>query len=698
MNYCEILAPSGSMESLKAAVFSGADAVYIGASSFSARASATNFSNEELKQAADFCRLNGVRLFITVNTLVKDSEIKSVMDLCKFLCSVSVDAVIVQDMGLFYLIKKSCPNLNIHCSTQMSISSLEATKLVTDLGAKRVVLARELSFKEIEHIKSNSNTEIEVFVHGALCVSVSGQCYFSAILGSRSGNRGRCAQPCRLPFKINNGNGFDLSLKDLSVIDYVNKLKEIGVDSLKIEGRMKRPEYVAAAVTAVRDSLQNGKYDNELKSDLTAVFSRTGFTDAYLMGKIQKDMFGYRRKEDVKKADSAVFSKLHALYNKDYKRVKLDMKIELFNGQKVKVYFEDEDLNSVFIESDVKAELGVNKTLSSEDIKDRFSKLGGTPYYVGEIIVKTDEVSILPASELNLLRREGIKKLSQLRVENIPIEFTEADYTLQNRKSENFEYRAEFRSLEQVPENLDRFSMIYFPLFAPISHFETLMRKNIKIAAVLPRISFGDSGEVRNRVNTLIDLGIKDYLCGNLYGVQILREFDVTIHGSYSLNIMNSYSLKQFEELGVKEAEVSVELTENETANLKSNNKRGIMIYGRQAMMLLRHCPHNIRGKKCSECSGKEEIIDRYDIGFPVLCSKYKYKDGVLDNSTFYTEIMNNKPTYLNKLVSKNNLDYGIFRFTTESKDEVIKIIEGHFEKQNNEIDKTNGLYYRGVL
>ena len=297
----EILAPAGSFEALKAAVLSGADAVYFGTGNFNARRNADNFDGEGLKKAIDYCHLHNVKCHITLNTLVKDDELDEVISTIKRTCSLGADALILQDLAAVKLVSEICPEVQMHASTQLSTGTPEGLKLLKKLGFSRAVLPRELSLEQIKRIAENSPLELEAFVHGALCMCVSGQCLLSAMLGSRSGNRGLCAQPCRLPFAAENGTGTDLSLKDLSLIEEINELSSVGVCSFKIEGRMKRPEYVAAAVTACRESLEN-IYTAERKDELKSLFSRSGFTKGYYENKLGRDMFGTRQKEKVTSA------------------------------------------------------------------------------------------------------------------------------------------------------------------------------------------------------------------------------------------------------------------------------------------------------------------------------------------------------------------------------------------------------------
>ncbi|MDE6595155.1 MAG: U32 family peptidase, partial [Oscillospiraceae bacterium] len=330
----ELLAPAGSMESVLAAVRCGADAVYAGGERFSARANAANFPDAELEKAVRYCHLHGVKLYRAMNTLVFGSEIPDFVEAAKRSAEIGVDGLIVQDLGAARLLRQVLPDMRLNASTQMTIHTPEGAFLAAELGFSRVVAARELTIEQLQRL-TETGIEIEAFIHGALCMSVSGQCFMSALIGSRSANRGMCAQACRLPFGAVKGDRYDLSLKDLCGIPHINKLTKIGVASLKIEGRMKRAEYVAAAVTACRAALDGKEPDLET---LQAVFSRSGFTDGYLTGETGTAMFGYRRKEDVTAAE-AVLPTLRELYRKESKAAgcSADFSVKIQQGEPVKL-------------------------------------------------------------------------------------------------------------------------------------------------------------------------------------------------------------------------------------------------------------------------------------------------------------------------------------------------------------------------
>ena len=339
MNRPEILAPAGSMESLTAAVRCGADGVYIGGKRFSARAAADNFSDEELYTAAEYCHLHGVKLYRAMNTVIFDSEAQAFADAVRVSADAGMDGLIIQDIGAAYIARTVCPDMPLHASTQMTIETPLAAVFAADLGFCRTVPARESSLETIRDICA-TGIETEVFVHGAQCMCLSGQCYMSALIGSRSANRGRCAQACRLPFTT--GNDKDehaLSLKDMSLLYHTDELIGAGAASFKIEGRMKRPEYVAAAVTAFRHAVDGS---GDLKKDmqmLASVFSRSGFTDGYLTGEVLPDMFGFRRYEDVKAAES-VLPSLRELYKSERKCASIYFTFTAAEGKPLKAGFE----------------------------------------------------------------------------------------------------------------------------------------------------------------------------------------------------------------------------------------------------------------------------------------------------------------------------------------------------------------------
>ena len=394
MSGTEILAPAGSLESLKAAVNCGADAVYIGGKQFSARQNAANFDNAELKQATDLCHLHNIKIYLTVNTIIFDNQVNEFAEFIKNAANAGIDAFIVQDFGAAEIIRNIVPDANIHGSTQMTIHSVKGAQLLKELGFKRVVISRELTEKQIQEICS-TEIETEVFVHGALCMCMSGQCYLSSLIGQRSANRGFCAQPCRLQYSVYKNPQFNgLSLKDLSLVNHLQKLSDIGVFSLKIEGRMKRPEYVAAAVCACRQSLNGQTPDMAL---LRSIFSRSGFTDGYFTGKFS-NMFGSREKEDVIAAKD-ILPDIRKKYSHEKKSGKLDFYAEIKKDSPVKLTVSD-GCDSVTVTEEI-PETAIKKPIDFTYLERQLSKLGGTIYQFGNLNADIDDGLSLSAKTIN---------------------------------------------------------------------------------------------------------------------------------------------------------------------------------------------------------------------------------------------------------------------------------------------------------
>lgn len=417
--------PAGSPESVFAAVRAGADAVYLGGPRFSARAGAKNFTGAELREAAAYCHARGVKIYLAVNTLLFDTELEPALQQAGEACSLPVDALLVQDMGLLRLLRERCPQMRLHASTQTGVHTAVGVSALQKAGFQRVVLARELSLCEISEIHTACpSMELEAFVHGALCMSVSGQCYFSAMLGSRSGNRGLCAQPCRLPFSAPGGTGHDLSLKDLSMIPRLSELERAGIVCAKIEGRLKRPEYVAAASRACRTAADGEKPDPQLLQNLKAVFSRSGFTTGYPDHRLGREMFGTRSKEDVAGATAAVFSQLRRIYSAETSNIPVDFQLEIKYNKPMLLQAADKDGHTARAEGPV-PEPARNREIDPARCEEQLKKTGGTPFLPGRITCGIDGGLSVPVSELNRLRRRVLALLEQKRAARNPVPFLE---------------------------------------------------------------------------------------------------------------------------------------------------------------------------------------------------------------------------------------------------------------------------------
>jgi putative protease len=496
----EILAPAGGFSQLTAAVRSGADAVYLGTGVLNARRNAENFDGERLREAASYCHGRGVRVYVTLNTLVKDSELPLVYREMESVADSGADAVIVQDLAVARMFRRHCPSMPIHASTQMGIHNLEGIRMAKELNIKRVVLARELTLPEIRGLCAQGGIELEVFVHGALCMCFSGSCYLSSVLGERSGNRGLCAQPCRLDFRVGN-RGYALSLKDMSHILHIRELMDAGVTSLKIEGRMKRPEYVSAAVRACVEAV-NGQTPD--LTDLRAVFSRGGFTDGYLTGKRGPTMFGRRTKEDAE-ASKTVLGLLADAYRRERSSVPADMRLKLNAGSRSTLEVTD-GVHRIAVNGDV-PEPAITSKDSTERMKSSLFRTGGTPFTLRRLEVEGDSSLYLPQSKLNAMRKEALELLLRARSEIVPkqvIGTPEPISVYSGRKEPRIRVRLEKR--EQLSERFLEADAIYMPEHEVDAQLISTLHE--KLICVLPRLTFpdGEAG-LRQRLETLKKLG-----------------------------------------------------------------------------------------------------------------------------------------------------------------------------------------------
>ena len=674
MNKIEILAPVGSEENLKAAVLSGADAVYFGLSQFNARRNAQNFTDEQIENAIKYCHSRGVKVHITLNTLIKDQEINALHNSIRKIANFGADAVIVQDLGVAKSVREICPTLPMHASTQMSVGTLQGLYELKEMGFTRAVLPRELSFSEIEYLCKHSPIELEMFIHGALCMCVSGQCLMSAVLGSRSGNRGLCAQPCRLPFKVEKGTGHDLSLKDLSLITHIKKLSDLGICSFKIEGRMKRPEYVSACVTACKKAV-NDQYNFDIEKDLHDLFSRSGFTDGYFESKLGRNMFGYREKENVQSATKELLHKYASIYEKEQSRFVVDFTFSGAIGENA-VLKASCNGKTTQVKSENLCEAPINRPISVERIADALKKCGGTQFEAGKVDIIGEVDYSLPISALNNMRRSTLEILEnkflgtserKLYASPIPTEISS--------KNERKTY-CRFDNIGQIPENIDA-DLVFVPL-----NTDDEIVKDFCYGVELPHGMFGNGEKVEKMLkNSSTDI----CLCHTLDAVAIAKKCGKTVVASPSMNIFNSLSMDMAKDLGIDEVIISNECTVEAFNRISSPVPKGITVYGRIPLMLTRNCPVK-NGKSCADCRRNSEITDRMGIKFPVKCS------------FGYSEILNSRPVYMgDRLQEIHECDILFFNFTTESTKEVERVLTAYKNKEKPTGEFTRGLLYRGV-
>ncbi len=686
MKQMEILAPAGSMESMMAAVNSGADAVYFGYGQFNARRNAKNFDEASFRQMAQYCKARGVKMYMTLNTLVYDREMDDLKDSVRAACENGVDAILVQDLGVMNLLRQWAPEIPLHASTQMAVQNVSGAKLMHELGFTRVVLAREMSFEEIKAVVDQVPVEVEIFVHGALCMCLSGQCYMSSLIGERSGNRGLCAQPCRLPFTSGRGdNGYALSLKDLTLVDRIQQLEALGVDSLKIEGRMKRPEYVSAAVTGFRQALAGEKPDME---QLEAAFSRSGFTRGYFDGKLGIDMFGTRQHEDVL-AGQKVLKHLSNQLEKEYPHVPIHFTFTMKSGEPVALTVCDHDGNETTAFGSV-PETAMNRPTSEELVRRSMEKLGGTFYALEDLDCVLDDGLICPASQMNQLRRDALEQLTALRSEIKSWKFVDSPVPAHPKMLalRHPALRAQVRSVEQITDLMaERCELITVPLDRLEKDLDKLPVSLLeKIAVTIPRLLFGDdSALVEERLLKLKAKGIRHLSVGNIGGVHLGKRLGFTLHGESSLNIANSLALKEYAELGLTDSVVSFELNHARVHGLGDYLTHGIFAYGKLPLMATRNCPIKLKG--CKNCKQYGVLKDRKGETFEVRCTQRNY-----------SEIFNGKPLYLaDKWDEWNSFAFALLYFTGETSEEVDSIICSYSETFEKREGVTRGLYYRNV-
>ena len=660
----EILAPAGSMESLIAAVRCGANAVYLGTKGINARRGATNFTFEELKQAVEYCHARDVKIYLALNILISDSERELAYKTVEAGLSLGVDAFIIQDLGLAKIIHNHFPTARMHASTQCSVNSPEGFKALEKMGFVRAVLPREMSLDEIKEIRQATDMELEMFVHGALCMCVSGQCYLSAMLGGRSGNRGLCAQPCRLGFSADASRSCDLSLKDLSLIGNINEIAQAGVVSLKIEGRMKRPEYVAAAVTSCKKAI-DGKYSASDENTLKSVFSRTGFTDGYFTGE-RKDMFGTRQKEDVVAAKD-VLKELSHLYDNENPLVPIDIEFVCKANRKAELTARALGKEATVVGT--VPETAINKPMTEETVTSRLAKFGNTQFYLNNITVDLDDGLILPASVINSMRREAVEILSEVKIEP----FTQMPYKADRYAEKNCTpyYTARFLNPDSIPDK-HPFKRIFIPIWSSDEDFV-----DNRAGVEIPRGLFGMEEKLTKRLEHLKKIGVRKALCSNLGAYSLAQKMGFEVYGDFGLNIFNSESAQLF-----NSPILSFEATLEQTNRIGAKDT-GIIGYGYLPLMLTRNCPiKNHLG--CSRCTGK--LTDRKGFEFKVKCSPYPC-----------VEVLNPVPIYMGDRQKEIKTDFIHFYFTDESKNQVEQII--NLFKTGSQFDGkyTRGLTYRGV-
>ena len=695
----ELLAPAGSPEAVTAAIQAGADAVYLGCGDFNARRNAKNFSLEELASAVSYCHIRGAKVYLTLNTLVTDRELPAAARTAAQAAEIGVDAVLIQDLGILRMLRQAAPGLAVHGSTQLTVHSLDGVRRCAELGMTRVVLSRELSREAISHICLHSPIEIETFVHGALCMCYSGQCYFSSVIGGRSGNRGLCAQPCRLKYGWGRrADGNPLSLKDMSLAGYIQDLKKLGVKCLKIEGRMKRPEYVSVVAGVYARAIKEDREPTaEELRDLEAAFSRQGFTDGYYRDEKGPAMFGVREEAPEPRE---LFSQARSQYQSgELQRVDVTLYAMVRPGEPVQVGVRDGE-GRVATAAGPVPEAARTKPLTAEAVEKQLARTGGTPYRCAKVRALVEPGLSVQVAALNALRREVLEELTRQRGAA-----PEAPRTGPFHAGVRYENRREppvltlaLRSAGQLTPALCDLkpALVYLPAEELAAHPEaagTVLNAGIRLGVVLPRICWDrEREELDRQLEAARRLGAADALVGTLDLIAPARDRGFTLRGDFGLPVFNSQALKELKRLGFASATASFELKLAQIRDLSKLIDLEVVAYGRLPLMITEHCILKNRDGGCRRSCETENrlLVDRKGERFPVLRAP-----------GCRSEIFNAKKLYL----ADKAADYrrvgawgARLSFTTETAEECLHIARQYLGRERPGLDDiTRGLYYRDV-
>ena len=651
----ELLAPAGSPMALRAAIEGGADAVYIGGTAFNARINAKNFTEDELRDAILLAHTYGVKVYIAANTLIFDREREEYLHAAERAYLLGADALIVADLGMARELKKRIP-IELHASTQMSGHSVDTARVLADAGFSRMVCAREMSGDDIRYFCENSPIEAEVFVHGALCVSTSGQCLFSSLVGGRSGNRGECAQPCRLPYSLPKGKqGYPLSLCDLSLAEHITELCDMGVASLKIEGRMKSPEYVRDVTSIWRALLDERRNANSADMErLARIFSRGGFTDGYFTGKKDKRMLGIRSEGDKRQsAELAPFTEIT-------RKIDIEFCAKILANRPIELTARTTNKETTVFGREPEA--ARSAPLSHEVVCRNLSKLGSTPYNLKKLELELDDGLMLPISELNALRRAAVEALAPAQErKEADIEKAALDSPEKAREPSR---SAIFYDPSQIPEAAYKF---FDKIFIPLEDFEAYGKAGMGV--MLPEVVFDSQcAQIGQMLSKAKNMGADTALVGNLGHAEIAKKHGFELFGDMRLNVANSSSMAALEKMGFTDVIMSPELTLAQMRDI--GGKSRAIVYGRAPLMLTEKCVGKELGG-CDSCkAGHISLTDRRGVKFPVR-KRFGHRSVIFNSAPFY--MADKKQELLSKgIVSEH------FIFSDESAEQISNIISDY--------------------
>lgn len=701
----ELLAPAGNLEILKGVIESGADAVYVGGSMFGARAYANNFTEEELLEAIDFAHLRGVKVYLTVNTLIKNSEFSKLYDYLLVYYKRGLDAVIVQDIGVVKAIHEYFPSMEIHTSTQMTVTGADGVRFLSQFGVTRVVMAREVSLAEMKRIHEETGMELEAFVHGALCYSYSGQCLFSSILGGRSGNRGRCAQPCRLPYTVEGKKDeYILSLKDMCGIKALDKLHDAGVYSLKIEGRMKQLEYACGVVKYYRSYIDSMKPVSDADYDrIKALGNRCGFTDRYYFDHNGSDMVTYVKPNFVSNA---------AEPSPEKRKLSIEGELVLREGEPGSLTVKRGDVTYKASIEPVSAAL--KAPLDKKAAIDRINKTGDTDFEFSHIKAQIGENVFVPNGALNKLRRDAISGLCDKLLKKyyrndaryadmssmceLPEHVVKSDAAHEDGAVNAKDYTAICSCMTRAQLDTlisyDCFDVFYldFDMYdrnTLIQQFaddvKSLTKQNKKVYLMLPTIFRADSSDYFVSIAKELDkVSFEGFVVKNYEELYLTENLftDKKIILDHNMYTFNDVSKSAFFEHGVSGDTVPLELNSREIMHRNDIGSQ-MIVYGYYPLMTTANCVH----KNTKGCDKKQKLIylkDRYNKSFAV-CNNCK---------ECYNTIYNSLPTMLTKNIGKLK-EAGIrsfrYSFTIETPKQIKAVMD------DKVAEYTNGHYKRGV-
>ena len=722
----EVLAPAGSFESMKAAIAAGADAVYIGGSQFGARAYADNLDEDHMLEAINYAHLHGASLYMTVNTLVKEKELDSLFDYLNPYYMAGLDAVIVQDMGVFTYIREHFPDLDIHASTQMTITGAEGASLLKKMGASRVVTARELSLEEIARIHREVGVEIESFVHGALCYCYSGQCLLSSLIGGRSGNRGRCAQPCRLPYDVRKDDHscqprderYVMSLKDLCVLDILPDILEAGVYSLKIEGRMKSPRYTAGVVSIYRKYvdryLKSGRkgyhVDPRDKKILLDLFDRGGFTDGYYVQHNGRDMVALKEKPAFRQGNQELFDYLDAAYVNAELKEPVTGSLVVEEGKPVSLVLSciDPDGENVTVQTEGTVVMTAqNQPMTEDKLRKQIQKTGNTPFQFTDLTISTVGNVFLPVQALNELRRTSLEKLERELLGKYRRESGKRETDDRSEKKtpkemelhvlldtpDGFDTVLELESVRELQLEADGFEPDQWSAYAFSCH-----EAGKRCVLVLPVIFRTEAIRFfEKNWQYLTEAGFDGLLVRSMEEIVYVKEkgFSIPLFGDHNLYVFNQTAKETYDQMGLTRQTLPLELNSQELEQLGCQGME-LVVYGYLPVMTSAQCIQKTTDR-CTHRPGLLRMRDRTGKDLPVK-----------NRCTFcYNTIYNPSPLSLlgqEHLIHRLAPDAIRLQFTWETKEQIRQIVQAYravfLEGKTGQIpftDITRGHFKRGV-